>query len=50
MGKKHYYIIKYIVCDLSGERCGEVAPYQTKLLPDCKICDYWRDAKMKEGV
>lgn len=38
---KHYNIMKYIICDLSGERCGEDRPYNSRFVPVCDKCEYF---------
>lgn len=39
----HYTIMKYVFCDLSGERCGNDFPYDKSVVPRCGGCEYFEE-------
>ena len=48
--KRHYQIVKYIVCDLSGEICGDVQPIDSRCMPECEKCDWYAEDKISREV
>ena len=48
--KKHYHIVKQVICDLKGESCCGVYPYGDAIAPDCRGCDWYEDDKEAPGA
>jgi len=49
--KKHYYVIKTIICDLSGQGCGDSCLYNLPVFkPDCENCDIYQEHIESKGV
>ena len=47
---KHYKVMKFMVCDLVNEECGDTWPYNECMpKPDCKNCDVYQDWKEAGG-
>ena len=42
---RYFRIVKYVICDLSGTRCGEDHPIDVSVIPDCSDCDYYKEAQ-----
>jgi len=42
--KKTYHVMKFLICDISGEQCGDVWAYSDPMLkPQCEICDLFQE-------
>jgi hypothetical protein len=46
---KHFYVVKSIICKLSGEQCGESIGFHESFYKCCENCDYYQDFK-KSGL
>lgn len=46
--KNPYRVMKFIVCDLSEQECGDAWPYKEYMpKPKCKDCDFFIEALQK---
>jgi len=45
--KKHYVIVKTVICDLKGDACedGVNVPYKDAIRLNCKRCPYYIEWK-----
>jgi len=47
--KVPYKVMKFMICDLSGEQCGDVWSYSEPMLePRCEICDIFIEASERK--
>lgn len=46
---KPYKVMKFIICDLANQECGDVWPYSEYMpKPKCEDCDLFIEAFMKK--
>lgn len=45
MNKKHYRVMKVLICDLAGEQCQDTQPYNSSWNPKCEDCDIFQKCK-----
>ena len=47
--KKHYVIVKTVICDIKGDACedGVNVPYKDAITLDCEHCSYYIEWKKK---